>query len=327
MRRSVRLAAVVAVSLYALLSASAAHSQGLVQWLFGPSRPAVAKPVPTTALAVPGHGVVLRAPGGGQLRDAAGLTQRRASEPRLGPADHGAAAAGRSTERGEGLGSFTTVCVRLCDGYYWPQRHGARRRDFQSESRQCESSCGEEARLYVMPDRGAGGIETAVDLNGVPYSRLSSAFLYRKSLMNGCACRPSPWSVAELARHRDYALAEDAARRQADEQLASSTPASWGSYRSAQEAGLTSGLAAVAAVDRVEPARQVSAARAERRTVAAVDRAERHGQSRGTKRSAGVAAPRTPGAAVPVTASKSAFNPLAGLATTAYTWPGDPVRR
>jgi len=47
-----------------------------------------------------------------------------------------------------------------------------------------------------------------VDLTGRRYDQLDRAFVYRKKLIDGCACRPMPWTAAERARHNRYAYAE-----------------------------------------------------------------------------------------------------------------------
>ena len=44
------------------------------------------------------------------------------------------------------------------------------------------------------------------DLDGNSYGASATAFAYRKGLVNGCACRPMPWSDSERARHERYAL-------------------------------------------------------------------------------------------------------------------------
>jgi hypothetical protein len=44
------------------------------------------------------------------------------------------------------------------------------------------------------------------DLSGSSYGRLEAAFEYRRTSDSSCSCRPLPWSVAEQARHADYAL-------------------------------------------------------------------------------------------------------------------------
>jgi hypothetical protein len=75
----------------------------------------------------------------------------------------------------------------------------------------CSASCGAEAKLFHYPANG-GQINDAVDLTGRVYSRLPTAFKYRKSLVPGCACKPAPWSQSEIDRHRMYALDESAAK-------------------------------------------------------------------------------------------------------------------
>ena len=53
------------------------------------------------------------------------------------------------------------------------------------------------------------------DLSGRAYGRLPQAFQYRKELVAGCACKPEPWSEAELARHEAYAMIEAEAAKEA----------------------------------------------------------------------------------------------------------------
>jgi hypothetical protein len=110
-------------------------------------------------------------------------------------------------------GGFRTVCVRLCDGYYWPISFATTPDNFERDRRKCESSCGSPARLYI--GRGAGtGPEEMEDLEGRPYSRLKTAFLYRSQYVESCKCRPDPWTQASADRHRMYAL--QAAKRKGD---------------------------------------------------------------------------------------------------------------
>lgn len=106
-------------------------------------------------------------------------------------------------------GVYRTVCVRLCDGYYWPITFAAGRDRFYQDARACAAGCGAEARLFYHATTAE--MASAVDLTGRAYARLPTAFLYRKALIPGCACRPDPWSPAERERHRSYARAEAAA--------------------------------------------------------------------------------------------------------------------
>lgn len=115
-------------------------------------------------------------------------------------------AASKSDGTGSQLsgGTYRTVCVRMCDGFFVPISFSTRRDSFQQDQAKCHSTCGDDARLFVHRNPGEV-IEDAVDLAGRPYARLPNAFRFRKARVEGCACRPPPWSEAELARHRAYA--------------------------------------------------------------------------------------------------------------------------
>ena len=100
-------------------------------------------------------------------------------------------------------GRYRTVCVRLCDGYFFPVSNASSRRDFYGDSRQCQASCQSETRLFYMSPNNPS-IKTARDQRGLSYSDLKTAFLYRKQYSKSCTCRPAPWSVAERMRHKSY---------------------------------------------------------------------------------------------------------------------------
>mgnify|MGYP001419376445 CR=1 FL=1 len=118
------------------------------------------------------------------------------SENEIGPPDSG--------------GPYRTMCVRSCDGYFFPLRHNAKRRHFASDAKSCRAACGTEARLFYYSLNG-GSTETMLDLAGRKYNDLPHAFGYRKALVQGCTCKPVPWSYEEAARHRQYEEAEAAA--------------------------------------------------------------------------------------------------------------------
>ncbi len=110
-------------------------------------------------------------------------------------------------------GKYRTLCVRTCDGYYFPIGNAVSRQRFMRDAAQCRASCGEEARLFYLPS-GSDNVSTMIDLAGRSYVRMPAAFKYRKSLTDGCTCRPMPWSAAEQQRHQQYAA--DAARAAAE---------------------------------------------------------------------------------------------------------------
>ena len=110
----------------------------------------------------------------------------------------------------EGEPTYRTVCVRLCDGYFWPVSFATTEAYFDRDRAQCERGCGTPAKLYVYRNPGADP-EAMHDLQGQPYSRLPTAFQFRTKFEPACKCNPHPWEAEAQNRHKLYAL--DAARR------------------------------------------------------------------------------------------------------------------
>lgn len=107
-------------------------------------------------------------------------------------------------------GVYRTLCVRMCDGYYFPVSHATSAGNLSRDAERCSAACGGDARLFYHPSQG-GDVETMLDLTGRTYGSYPSAFKYRRTLVSGCQCRPQPWTEAEMARHRAYAAADQAA--------------------------------------------------------------------------------------------------------------------
>jgi hypothetical protein len=105
--------------------------------------------------------------------------------------------------------TYRTVCVRLCDGYFFPLSFAVPREYLVRDARRCQESCGTEARLFYHSDVNAG-IADMTDLEGRPYSNLEAAFLYRAAYFPTCKCQPHPWEKEATDRHRIYALASAA---------------------------------------------------------------------------------------------------------------------
>ena len=103
--------------------------------------------------------------------------------------------------------SERTMCVRLCDGYYWPVNSGTRSSSIARDRNVCEQSCQSETQLFIQHSLSADAGDMR-DLSGKPYRKLKTAFLYRKSYHPECKCRPDPWSKPELMRHEEYRAAE-----------------------------------------------------------------------------------------------------------------------
>ncbi len=105
------------------------------------------------------------------------------------------------------LSGYRTMCVRTCDGYYWPISYGVTSDRFGADREVCHSTCMDETRLYFLPTH-SDDMAKMRDLNGGRYEQLSTAFRYRKEMVAGCGCRPKPWTEVERARHKRYAAIE-----------------------------------------------------------------------------------------------------------------------
>ncbi len=104
-------------------------------------------------------------------------------------------------------GTYRTLCVRTCDGYYWPVSYSVSRSGFYRDANICRSNCGGEARLFFHASSDPDTSEM-VDISGRPYALLPNAYAYRKKVVEGCACKAQPWAQSEHDRHRMYAMHE-----------------------------------------------------------------------------------------------------------------------
>jgi len=106
--------------------------------------------------------------------------------------------------RNQDGGSYRTVCVRLCDGYFWPVSFATARTALEHDRRKCEQSCQSPARLYAARDAETS-LEDMRDDSGRYYRDLKTAFVYRSAYLESCKCRAHPWEAAAQARHAGYA--------------------------------------------------------------------------------------------------------------------------
>lgn len=107
--------------------------------------------------------------------------------------------------------AYRTLCVRMCDGYYFPISFATSRGGLDADAEKCSASCGGQARLFFYANPG-GDVGSARDFTGLHYEALPNAFKYRKTLVEGCQCKPQPWSEEEKQRHQAYAAAALARR-------------------------------------------------------------------------------------------------------------------
>ena len=95
-------------------------------------------------------------------------------------------------------GTDRTVCVRSCDGFYFPISFATVPSRFPDDERTCKSLCpAADASLYTYRNPGED-MNQAVSISGQPYSSSPNAFHYRQEFSPSCSCKPSgeTWSQA-----------------------------------------------------------------------------------------------------------------------------------
>jgi len=127
-------------------------------------------------------------------------------------------------------GNLRTMCVRTCDGYYFPVAYGASADTFARDQSACETMCpGATVQLYYhrLPDQESEDMVSAA--TGEPYSQLPNAFRYRSAngaQSHACSCTGAAQGYTVLGgASQSYAIIGGAtpAKRQA----AQGTTASW----------------------------------------------------------------------------------------------------
>jgi hypothetical protein len=106
-------------------------------------------------------------------------------------------------------GTYRTVCVRTCDGFYFPISFATVPARFPDDERTCKNLCpAAEASLFSYRNPGED-MNQAVSINGQPYSSSPNAFRYRQEFNPSCACKAAgqTWSEA-LKTIDDKASAE-----------------------------------------------------------------------------------------------------------------------
>jgi hypothetical protein len=104
---------------------------------------------------------------------------------------------GWTTSRIDPTMPYRTLCVRECDGYYYPISYSVMPSAFASQRAQCQTQCAAPADLYVYPNPG-GQVEQSVSLDGKAYMDHPNAFKYRKDYVKGCSCKVAEYNPAEI---------------------------------------------------------------------------------------------------------------------------------
>ncbi|MCA1241603.1 DUF2865 domain-containing protein [Stappia stellulata] len=107
--------------------------------------------------------------------------------------------------------TYRTMCVRTCDGFYFPVSFSTGSEGFGRDTAICRSMCpGAEAQLFVHRNPGET-VDNLVSVDGQPYTDLPNAYRFRETYVSGCGCQPKPGgrqSMASLIRSGDAVAAQ-----------------------------------------------------------------------------------------------------------------------
>ena len=102
-------------------------------------------------------------------------------------------------------GGAEALCVRTCDGGFFPLIYSARRVSPETLTELCKASCpNAEVRVYTrVPGQE---VKTAVALDGTPYMDLPAALKFEKSFNSACTCKPPGQSWSEALANAELIL-------------------------------------------------------------------------------------------------------------------------
>nr|WP_249225638.1 DUF2865 domain-containing protein [Tardiphaga alba] len=108
-------------------------------------------------------------------------------------------------------GTFRTVCVRTCDGFYFPISFTTIPARFADDERACKAQCpASDANLYTYRNPGED-MNAAVSISGQPYSSSPNAFKYRTEFNPSCSCKAQGQTWSDALKNIDDKAAAQAA--------------------------------------------------------------------------------------------------------------------
>jgi hypothetical protein len=103
-------------------------------------------------------------------------------------------AAGRSGPAGR----VRTLCVRSCDGYFFPMSASSSTRDFARDQKNCEAACpGAAVEVFYHNLQSQESADMVSAASGKPYTQMPNAFAYKQGeRAETCSCnRPQSYEV------------------------------------------------------------------------------------------------------------------------------------
>ena len=105
-------------------------------------------------------------------------------------------------------GTYRTVCVRTCDGFYFPISFATDPSRFAEDEKVCQHSC-PAAEVMLFSYRNPGeDVSQAVSIGGQLYSTLPNAFRYRQAFDSSCSCKRPGETWAQALKNIDDTTVE-----------------------------------------------------------------------------------------------------------------------
>src|ERR1700722_12133022 len=107
------------------------------------------------------------------------------------------------TDVGPQSGTYRPVCVRSCDGAFFPISFATVPARFPDDEKICKSLCpAAEATLFAYRNPGED-MSQAVSISGQPYSSSPNAFRYRQEFNPSCSCKAPGQTWADALKTID----------------------------------------------------------------------------------------------------------------------------
>jgi hypothetical protein len=102
--------------------------------------------------------------------------------------------------------TYRTLCVRTCDGFYFPISFATVASRFQDDERACQRLC-PSSEVILFTHRNPGeDVSQAVSLTGKRYTALANAFRYRQEYNASCSCKRPDQTWAQALGRADSTL-------------------------------------------------------------------------------------------------------------------------
>ncbi|QPF89223.1 DUF2865 domain-containing protein [Bradyrhizobium commune] len=139
------------------------------------------------------------------------------------------------SDLGPQSGTYRTVCVRTCDGAYFPISFATVPARFPDDEKTCKALCpAAEAVLYAHRNPGED-MSSAVSISGQPYTSLPTAFKFRSEFNPSCSCKAAGQSWADalksaddkaaVEQQGDIIVTEESAKKMQQQRLNKGAPA------------------------------------------------------------------------------------------------------